>query len=155
MGPLSLEQVLAEEAVALAGPETDLPVEGLQQALEKLEQQLEKQKSEPGRADRNADVRDGQDESPEEAKLRKRFYRELNKLNRSALCLSGGGIRSATFCLGVIQALADYDVTTGTSGDYERPETTPNSLIGRFHYLSTVSGGGYIGSWLSAWWPQI
>ena len=26
-----------------------------------------------------------------------------------------------------------------------------NSALGRFHYLSTVSGGGYIGSWLSAW----
>ena len=25
------------------------------------------------------------------------------------------------------------------------------SALGRFHYLSTVSGGGYIGSWLSAW----
>jgi hypothetical protein len=24
-------------------------------------------------------------------------------------------------------------------------------LLSRFHYLSTVSGGGYIGSWLSAW----
>lgn len=24
-------------------------------------------------------------------------------------------------------------------------------LLGKFHYLSTVSGGGYIGSWLSAW----
>jgi hypothetical protein len=25
------------------------------------------------------------------------------------------------------------------------------NLLGRFHYLSTVSGGGYIGAWLSAW----
>jgi len=24
-------------------------------------------------------------------------------------------------------------------------------LLTSFHYLSTVSGGGYIGSWLSAW----
>jgi hypothetical protein len=24
-------------------------------------------------------------------------------------------------------------------------------LLDKFHYLSTVSGGGYIGSWLSAW----
>jgi len=50
-----------------------------------------------------------------------------------ALCLSGGGIRSATFSLGVIQSLAK-------SGRLEN-----------FHYLSTVSGGGYIGSWLSNW----
>jgi hypothetical protein len=51
----------------------------------------------------------------------------------AALCLSGGGIRSATFSLGVIQGLARF------------------GLVGRFHYLSSVSGGGYIGSWLSAW----
>jgi hypothetical protein len=52
---------------------------------------------------------------------------------RTALCFSGGGIRSATFCLGVLQALSQ------------------NGWLGRFHYLSTVSGGGYIGSWLSSW----
>jgi hypothetical protein len=50
-----------------------------------------------------------------------------------ALCLSGGGIRSATFGLGVLQGLAH------------------TKLLSRFHYLSTVSGGGYIGSWLSRW----
>jgi hypothetical protein len=52
---------------------------------------------------------------------------------RTALCLSGGGIRSATFALGVLQGLARH------------------RLLKRFHYLSTVSGGGYLGSWLSAW----
>lgn len=50
----------------------------------------------------------------------------------TGLALSGGGIRSATFNLGVIQALAE------------------RKLLRRFDYLSTVSGGGYIGSWLSA-----
>ena len=55
------------------------------------------------------------------------------KEKRAALCISGGGIRSATFGLGVLQGLARC------------------GLLGRFHYLSTVSGGGYIGSWLSAW----
>lgn len=49
----------------------------------------------------------------------------------SALCLSGGGIRSAAFCLGVLQSLAAHKVLHG------------------FSYLSTVSGGGYIGSWLT------
>jgi len=48
----------------------------------------------------------------------------------SALCLSGGGIRSATFSLGVLQWLAGKDRLTD------------------FHYISTVSGGGYMGSWL-------
>ena len=52
---------------------------------------------------------------------------------RAALCLSGGGIRSATFALGVLQGLARC------------------GLLGKFHYLSTVSGGGYIGGWLAAW----
>ncbi len=46
------------------------------------------------------------------------------------LALSGGGIRSATFGLGVLQALARHD------------------LLGCFHYQSTVSGGGYIGAFL-------
>ncbi len=44
------------------------------------------------------------------------------------LALSGGGIRSATFCFGLLQALA------------------AKRLFLRFDLLSTVSGGGYIGS---------
>lgn len=62
-------------------------------------------------------------------------YARIHALPRrqAALCLSGGGIRSATFALGVIQGLARL------------------KLLDRFDYLSTVSGGGYIGSWLSAW----
>ncbi len=48
------------------------------------------------------------------------------------LAISGGGIRSATFALGVIQGLAAH------------------GLLRRVDYLSTVSGGGYIGSCLSA-----
>jgi hypothetical protein len=49
------------------------------------------------------------------------------------LALSGGGIRSATFNLGLLQGLAN------------------RGLLKVVDYLSTVSGGGYIGSWLSAW----
>src|SRR3954469_11608417 len=52
---------------------------------------------------------------------------------RTALCISGGGIRTATFALGIIQGLAGA------------------RLLDKFDYLSTVSGGGYIGSWLSSW----
>ena len=48
------------------------------------------------------------------------------------LALSGGGVRSAAFALGVLQALEETDV------------------LQRCDYLSTVSGGGYIGSSLSA-----
>jgi len=53
--------------------------------------------------------------------------------NLVGLAFSGGGIRSATFNLGVLQALAKLDV------------------LRHCDYLSTVSGGGYIGSWFSAW----
>lgn len=74
------------------------------------------------------------DESFEERRL-EAIYKSIHALpqGRSALCLSGGGIRSATFCLGILQGLARCD------------------LLGKFDYLSTVSGGGYIGSWLTAW----
>ncbi len=54
------------------------------------------------------------------------------QMQLAGLALSGGGIRSATFNLGLIQALAELKLLRG------------------FDYLSTVSGGGYIGTWLSA-----
>ena len=47
------------------------------------------------------------------------------------LAISGGGIRSATFALGLLQALAKADV------------------LKFFDYMSTVSGGGYIGGSLT------
>ncbi len=46
----------------------------------------------------------------------------------TGLALSGGGIRSASFSLGVLQA---FNAT---------------GLLAKFKYLSTVSGGGYIGT---------
>ena len=140
MGPLSIEQVLVEEERALGARRLEAYADDLQKAAGK-------------RIDKDADARDGKDESSDEVEGRKAFYRSLNKLNRSALCLSGGGIRSATFCLGVIQALAAFDVRTATtSGHAEKSGRKPeNSLLARFQFLSTVSGGGYIGSWLSAW----
>jgi hypothetical protein len=61
------------------------------------------------------------------------LYKAMHAKAAAALCLSGGGIRSATFNLGVLQGLADH------------------RMLNRFHYLSTVSGGGFIGSWLSSW----
>lgn len=57
----------------------------------------------------------------------------IHAARHAALCLSGGGIRSASFAMGVVQGLAR------------------RGLLPSFHYLSTVSGGGYTGSWLSAW----
>jgi hypothetical protein len=61
------------------------------------------------------------------------LYKHDDHRQPAALCLSGGGIRSATFGLGVLQGLAR------------------RGLLEQFHYLSTVSGGGYVGSWLTSW----
>jgi hypothetical protein len=52
-------------------------------------------------------------------------------LNAVGLALSGGGIRSATFSLGVTQVLAEKGVLRAVD------------------FLSTVSGGGYTGSFLT------
>ncbi|MGV8988822.1 MAG: patatin-like phospholipase family protein [Cypionkella sp.] len=60
------------------------------------------------------------------------YERAALQKQQAALCLSGGGIRSASFGLGALQALAR------------------SGLLTQFHYLSTVSGGGYIGGWLTA-----
>ncbi len=70
----------------------------------------------------------------QQAKL-KAVYARIHALKpgRAALCLSGGGIRSASFGLGVLQEFAR------------------SGLLERFDFLSTVSGGGYVGGWLSAW----
>ena len=59
-------------------------------------------------------------------------YARARTRKLTALAFSGGGIRSATFSLGILQALAK------------------NRMLHSFDYLSTVSGGGYIGAWLSA-----
>jgi hypothetical protein len=50
------------------------------------------------------------------------------------VALSGGGIRSATFCLGALQRLAKA------------------GLLTHFDYMSSVSGGGYTGASLQWWW---
>jgi hypothetical protein len=61
------------------------------------------------------------------------IHQRLHEMRPAALSLSGGGIRSGTFALGLIQGLARHN------------------LLEKFDYLSTVSGGGYIGGWLTAW----
>jgi hypothetical protein len=67
------------------------------------------------------------------AHLYEKLHAREDNNARTALSISGGGIRSATFALGVLQGLAGA------------------GILDKFHYLSTVSGGGYIGSWLSSW----
>ena len=55
--------------------------------------------------------------------LQQQTYATLDRhgTELAALCLSGGGIRSATFALGVLQGLARF------------------GMLEHFHYLSTVS----------------
>ncbi|MCC9600412.1 GMC family oxidoreductase N-terminal domain-containing protein [Stieleria sp. JC731] len=55
----------------------------------------------------------------------------------SGLAISGGGIRSATLGLGVIQGLAKSE------------------LLKRVDFMSTVSGGGYVGSFLGRIYDRL
>ncbi len=71
----------------------------------------------------------------------------------AALALSGGGIRSATFALGVLQAVAETRLKPDPNAPVpaDGPGTTfRRSLLSHFDYLSTVSGGGYVGAFLAA-----
>ena len=79
-------------------------------------------------------------EGEEVARRRAKYYGSRNGItidyppqNLVGLALSGGGIRSATFCLGVLQELNRLN------------------LLRIFDYVSTVSGGGFAGGWWSAW----
>ena len=72
----------------------------------------------------------------------------LYRIPRTALCLSGGGIRSASYSLGVLQALARF---RAAANEPRSKNPDMSSALEQFDYLSTVSGGGYIGSWLIAW----
>jgi len=93
------------------------------------------------RAPPRPDLKDAKGEDYEaERRALAAYYEAVHKFRKNdkepgqtALCLSGGGIRSAAFALGVLQALARL------------------KLLSQFDYLSTVSGGGYIGGWMSAW----
>jgi hypothetical protein len=85
-------------------------------------------------------------ELPEAVAFRKALFARLHHGRRSALCFSGGGIRSATFGLGILQGLAARSLQQ----EGKRP-----GLLGEFDYLSTVSGGGYLGSWFSAWATRL
>jgi hypothetical protein len=70
--------------------------------------------------------------NPEDIIDAEKNHLKLNeKPSVSGLAVSGGGIRSASFGLGVMQALV------------------ANNQLGKIDYMSTVSGGGYLGSALT------
>jgi hypothetical protein len=73
------------------------------------------------------------DSSPISAEEFYKLEPKFTKDNKFGLAISGGGIRSATFALGIIQSLAKI------------------GILKDIDYLSTVSGGGYIGTWLNLW----
>ena len=61
------------------------------------------------------------------------IYKTVAENWLTGVCFSGGGIRSATFNLGVMQGLAQL------------------GLLPNIDYLSSVSGGGYIHEFLAGW----
>jgi len=61
------------------------------------------------------------------------IYKIVAEKRSLGVCFSGGGIRSATFNLGVLQGLAQL------------------GLVPCIDYLSSVSGGGYIHEFLAGW----
>ncbi|WP_441261152.1 hypothetical protein AB7008_48165 [Bradyrhizobium sp. 521_C7_N1_3] len=67
----------------------------------------------------------------EKVRERRKFYDVCERDWAAGLALSGGGIRSATFAIGIMVALSK------------------RGLLPQFDYLSTVSGGGYAGSFLT------
>ena len=71
----------------------------------------------------------------------------------SGLAISGGGIRVATFALGALQAMATVDLATDSDEKEVDESVNPRAtgLLGAFDYLSTVSGGGFVGGWLTSW----
>ncbi len=83
----------------------------------------------PPKCDRGSEA----DQQATDDERLKSAIEEAHNTQFVGLAFSGGGIRSATFNLGVLQGLARL------------------KLLRKFDYLSTVSGGGYIGSWFAAW----
>jgi hypothetical protein len=67
-------------------------------------------------------------------------YRWARVKKLQGICFSGGGIRSATLNLGILQGLAGLPHKDDEPG-----------MLSRFDYLSSVSGGGYIHEWFAAW----
>jgi hypothetical protein len=76
--------------------------------------------------------------------------RVLYCLRGNALAFSGGGIRSASFGLGVLEGLARFSCTSCAPASSDQ-SSNEQGLLFDTQYLCTISGGGYLGSWLSAW----
>ena len=76
---------------------------------------------------------------------------ELKRVSDAVgVAFSGGGIRSATFNLGVVQGIAGRRSLGAIDNGNAAPQPV-HPYLTQIDYLSTVSGGGYIGSWLVGW----
>lgn len=116
------------------------------------------------RANRSREV-SGSDEDPEKLFSHIDAERQRARLRRAtmgvvrpaghedapwALAFSGGGIRSATFCLGVLQGLTQAEAPAQPNTGAGAKAAESRSLLRQFDYLSTVSGGGFIGSFFTS-----
>jgi hypothetical protein len=122
---VSFAEALAEELVEVDALRQKRKVEGhldsrSDRTWENVEQ-IAKEARSTGRKDK-----EGKD-AADQATL---VVGQARQMELAGLAFSGGGIRSATFNLGVLQGLAKFN------------------KVRTFDYLSTVSGGGYIGNWL-------
>jgi Patatin-like phospholipase len=146
-GALNLVQALLDERAALNG-ETKLPSEcDGQNQFVAIESGQTLQVS--------LNELNGYEKSEHHDAVLNATYVKLLSDRRAALCFSGGGIRSAAFALGVTECLAGYKAPLP-----DRPTAYPKPLPGNppktpllthFDYISSVSGGGYLASWLSTW----
>jgi len=71
---------------------------------------------------------------------------DLEMSNLTGVAMSGGGIRSSAFCLGALQAMDALVCKVRRPGANRKDKT----LFEAMDYMSTVSGGGYTGSAISA-----
>lgn len=62
---------------------------------------------------------------------------------RVGLALSGGGVRSATFALGLMRGMAQSRGDENSRSKPDERTLVSVGLLGRLDYLSSVSGGGY------------
>ena len=116
--------VLNEELEVIRERREAVSCESSDEAQAKANSEEKKEEAQPDIEQEKDDVQNDAKPDPQEKKSKL-------KKNLVGLALSGGGIRSATFSLGVLQRLAKED------------------CLKHVDYLSTVSGGGYIGGSLT------